>query len=139
VDHLLRIGYDHLGGYLRRGMREWFEAGLCFETLPQMSVHQLKRELDEKSDLQLLDVRTCEEWKAGHVPGARHIPASELAEPENSRGEARLDRSRPVAIYCGSGFRASIAASLLRRQGFAQVYNVPGSIDAWKAAGYLLE
>jgi hydroxyacylglutathione hydrolase len=137
--HLLRIGCDHLGGYLRRGMREWFEAGLCFETLAQMSVHQLKHELDAKSDLQLLDVRTCEEWKAGHLPGAQHIPADELAKMENGRSEAGLDRSKPVAVYCGSGFRASIAASLLQRQGFAQVYNIPGSIDAWKAAGYLIE
>ncbi|RYD35772.1 MAG: rhodanese-like domain-containing protein, partial [Verrucomicrobiaceae bacterium] len=66
----------------------------------------------------------------GHVPGAIHIFLPDLLE---HTGE--LDASRPVAVYCGSGYRASIAASLLKRERF-DVRNVPGSWQAWKAAGY---
>ena len=47
-----------------------------------------------------------------------------------------LDRQREMAVYCDSGYRASIAASVLRQNGFDEVYSVPGSMAAWRAAGY---
>ncbi len=130
--HLLRIGIEKVGGFLRKGMRGWIEAGLPFETTGQLSVHTLKQRLDAgRNDLQLLDVRRPDEWKQGHIPTARHFFAPHL--PEHL-GE--LDRRKPVATYCGSGYRASIAASLLQQHGFREVFNIPGSMKAWKAAGY---
>jgi hydroxyacylglutathione hydrolase len=100
-----------------------------------MSVHELKeRVVHGRDGLQVLDVRRDEEWQQGHVPEARHIYAPHLAERQRE-----LDRERPVAVYCGSGYRASIAASTLQRSGFREVYNVPGSIKAWKAAGYPMQ
>jgi hydroxyacylglutathione hydrolase len=91
-------------------------------------VHDLK---DAGRDLQILDVRSNREWKGGHVPGARHIF---LAELWKRCGE--LDKERSTAVYCASGYRASIAASILKRAGFADVRNVPGSWHAWKEAAY---
>lgn len=130
--HLLRIGIERIGGFLRNGMRGWIEAGLPFETTGQMSVHALKQHLDAgRNDLQLLDVRRPDEWKQGHIPTARHFFAPHL--PVHLE---ELDRQKPVATYCGSGYRASIAASLLQQHGFREVFNIPGSIRAWKAAGY---
>lgn len=79
--------------------------------------------------LQVLDVRAPKEWESGHIPGVRHVFLPEL--PRMCDG---LDRSKPVLTYCDSGFRASIAASLLQRHGFQQVRNLPGSWQAWKAA-----
>jgi hydroxyacylglutathione hydrolase len=46
-----------------------------------------------------------------------------------------MDRSQPVITYCDSGYRASVAASLLQSEGFKAVRNVPGSWQAWKSAG----
>jgi hydroxyacylglutathione hydrolase len=132
--HLLRVGYENIGGYLRQGMRGWIEAGLPFERIPQMSVHKLKQQIDEKDDLQVLDVRSNAEWQEGHIPTAEHIYVPNLRQELD-----RLDRDRPVATYCGSGYRSSIAASILQRNGFNQVRNIPGSMSAWKAAGYSLE
>jgi hydroxyacylglutathione hydrolase len=83
--------------------------------------------------MQLLDVRLPVEWDMGHVPGARYIFLPELA-----RKLDRLDRSKPVVVYCASGYRSSIAAGVLKRHGFT-VYNVPGSYKAWTAAGYPVE
>lgn len=132
---LLRIGLDNFGGFLRHGMRGWIEAALPFERLEQMSVHELKRRADArangKDDLQILDVRRADEWQSGIVPGARHIFAPYIRAHLDA-----LDRRRPVAVYCGSGYRASIAASVLQQEGFTEVYNVPGSMSAWNAAGY---
>ena len=60
-------------------------------------------------------------------------------ESELEKKLARLKKDKPVAVYCDSGYRASIAASLLQRNGFAQVRNVPGSWKAWKAAKFEVE
>ncbi len=132
---LLRVGYEEVAGYLRQGMRAWIEAGHPFESTPQLSVHALKARIEKEDDeLQVLDVRSDSEWEQGHIPSALHIYAPFLPERLGA-----LDRNRPIATYCGSGYRSSMAASLLERSGFRRVYNIPGSMSAWKAAGYPLE
>ena len=82
-------------------------------------------------DIQLLDVRTPREWDEGHLPGARYLFLGQLAEKFRD-----LDPDKPVAVYCASGYRSSLAASLLQAGGFKQVKNVPGSYAAWTAAGF---
>lgn len=124
---LWRTGFTDFGGYLAGGMSAWREAGREFSQIPQISVHELK----EAKDLTPLDVRKPDEWKGGHVPGAKHVFLGELREGMND-----LDRSTGYATYCASGFRASIAASLLKRNGFEKVHNVPGSWKAWTAANF---
>lgn len=135
--HLFRIGLDDVGGYLAGGMRRWIESGRSMASRPDLSVHELHHRIREGEDgdaLQVLDVRSDEEWAMGRIPGARHVFVPDLVHELD-----RLDRDRPVAVYCGSGYRSSLAASLLEREGFAHVYNVPGSMTAWLAAGYPLE
>lgn len=130
--HLLRIGLESIGGFLRQGMRGWIEAGLPFRRTLQLSVHELhERVTSGKDGLQLLDVRRPDEWERGHIPTARHFFVPHLAEHLEE-----LDRDQPTATYCGSGYRASIAASVLERSGFREVINIPGSMKAWKAAGF---
>ena len=132
--HLLRIGIENIAGFLRNGMRGWLEAGHPFETLPQMGVHDLHARLNDGQELQLLDVRADDEWQSGHIKGAIHRFVPKLAQDDSA-----LQKEAPIVVYCGSGYRASIAASVLQSHGFEQVYNVPGSIKAWKAAGFPLE
>ncbi|WP_099826183.1 MBL fold metallo-hydrolase [Oceaniglobus indicus] len=127
---LWRTGFTDFGGYLAGGMAAWREAGQEFAQIPQISVHDLKR----AGDLQPLDVRKPAEWKDGHVPHARHAFLGELRNRMTD-----LERSAPYATYCASGFRASIAASLLKKNGFDRVHNVPGSWKAWQAANYEVE
>lgn len=114
-------------------MRGWTEAGRPFVHLPQMSVQELKQHIERGDALQVLDVRSEEEWQQGTIPTAQHIYA-----PDLGQHLGRLESQKPVVTYCGSGYRASIAASILQRHGFSQVFNLPGSTDAWKAAGYPL-
>jgi len=122
----VRTGYTKFAGYLTGGMKAWDAAGLPLERIGQLSVHELN---ERKSSLQILDVRSPGEWKKGRVPGAQHIFVPEL---QNRMNE--LDRKKPTAVYCGSGYRASIATSILKPQGFNDLWNVPGSWEAWKKA-----
>lgn len=131
--HLLRIGIEKIAGFLRQGMRGWIEAGKPFETLPLLSIHDLNHRVNGGETFHLIDVRRDSEWKAGHIKGAVHCSMPQLFDKE-----LPFDRSAPIALYCGSGYRASIAASMLQMRGFTHVSNVPGSIKAWKNARYEL-
>ena len=73
----------------------------------------------------LLDVRTAAEFRSGAIPGAKNIPVQALAA---RTGE--LDPKRPVVVYCASGVRSGSAASLLKRRGFAEVYDL-GPAAEW--------
>ena len=127
----LRTGFTKFAGYLVGGMRAWQNAGLPFAQVGQITVHELKNARD---GLQILDVRSPREWNNGRVPGAQHIFLSEL-----SKRAGELDKNKPVAVYCATGYRASIGASILKQQGFAEVHNVPGSWHAWREAKYPVE
>jgi hydroxyacylglutathione hydrolase len=128
---LWRTGFVTFGGYLAGGMAAWREQGRRLARIAQMPVHELKASL---GGLQPLDVRATDEWAAGHIPGARHLFLGDLPDRLDE-----LDPDRPYATYCASGFRASIAASLLAAHGIEDVRNVPGSWKAWRSAGYETE
>lgn len=79
-----------------------------------------------KDGAKLLDVRTHAEHASGHIPGSQNIPLDQLGSRITDLG----DRARPVIVYCASGMRSASAASLLKRSGFAQVYDL-GSMARW--------
>jgi hydroxyacylglutathione hydrolase len=132
--HFAYVGLTDFSGYLSGGMKAWDNQGLPLEALPQVPVQKLAEERDQ---YQLLDVRSPSEFENGRIAGAKHKFVAELRDGVN--GELDLDRTQPVAVYCGSGYRASIAASILQRDGYQQVANVPGSMQAWKNAGFNVE
>ena len=124
------VGLDRrVAGILAQGMEGWLEAGLPTRSVPQMSVEELREEL-ERGTVTALDVRDGAEWSAGHIPGARHRPYRELQE----KLPAALDAQAPIAVLCSSGQRSSIASSILLRQGFKDVRNVTGGMEAYEAA-----
>lgn len=125
---LIRVGFTQLGGYLLGGIEQWENSALPLQSLPQVTVRELKRRAGQ---FQVVDVRSPSEWQSGHIPGARYIFLPELG--SKSR---RLAKTKPVAVYCDSGYRASLGASILQKRGFSAVHNVPGSWKAWTAAKY---
>jgi hydroxyacylglutathione hydrolase len=129
LTHLLRVGYDRIEGYIDGGMWAWEDSALPTDSLELIDAQTLAGRLSSDAGLVLVDVRSDGEWEAGHIEGARHVPAGLL--PQQLR---EIPRERPVAVICGSGFRASIAASLLKRHGYRNVANVAGGMTAWKAA-----
>ena len=123
----LRSGYRKFAGYLVGGMTAWDNAGYRLAELPQMTVHGVESCAEE---LQVLDVRAPSEWKSGHIPCATHIFV-----PEIRKRAGELIKSGPIVTYCATGYRASLAASMLQQQGFRDVRTMPGSWTAWRKAG----
>lgn len=91
-----------------------------------MDPHQLAAQLDQ---VQVVDVRYPNEWEAGRIDGARHVPVDDLADRADE-----LDGDRPVVTVCRSGDRSGWAAGWLREQGFDAV-SLEGGMEAWAAAG----
>ena len=131
VRALVRVGLDRIRGWLEGGMNAWRQEGLPIATLPQMSIPELAAALGRGNSVSVLDVRADGEWNDGHIDGAVHVHGGLL--------EDRLDEvprnGRPLAVICGSGYRSTVAASVLKRAGFEDVRNVPGGMRAWRSAG----
>lgn len=130
--HLLRIGYPPPVGWLAGGMLAWRTAARPLASIEQITVHEL-RERVARDEVAVLDVRQPAEWAGGHIPGATFVTGGELP--------SRLDDvpdARAVATVCGSGYRSSVAASLLAAGG-RRVVNVLGGMSAWDAAGFPTE
>lgn len=131
---LARVGLERVAGYLDGGVAAWDRAGLPLRRMEQIDVGELKARREEDPGLQVFDVRRPGEYAAGHVPGAKSFPLDRLAR--------KLDELPPqgrVAIICASGYRSSIAGSLLLHQRGAEPINVVGGTSAWIAAGYPVE
>ena len=128
---LARVGIEKVVGYLEGGILAWERAGLPLNEVPQISVLQLHQQLTEEPEsVSVIDVRRPPEWEGGHIERAALKPLDKLQKMLDG-----LDRAKPIAVHCKSGYRSSIATSLLKANGFAQVMNVVGGFDAWKAQG----
>jgi len=128
---LARVGLENVAGYLAGGIRAWDEAKRPLARTEQIAVDELKARIAEGAEVTVLDVRRPGEFQAGHIDGAVHLPLHEL-----EKKAASLDRNKPVATICASGYRSSIATSVLERMGFRQFSNVVGGMNAWHAAKF---
>lgn len=127
VTRLARIGADRVLGYLRDPDAVLAEPGRT-QRSERVDAAALAEMLAGPDRPEVLDVRNRGELAAGAVPGARRIPLAELPR--------RLDevaRDRTVVVHCAGGYRSGVAASLLRRAGFADVRDLAGGYAAWAA------
>jgi hydroxyacylglutathione hydrolase len=132
---LLRIGYPLPLGWLAGGMFTRRTADRPIDVLPQWTVHDLHWQLRDRTDLLVLDVRQPAEWQAGHIPGALHVTGAELTRRVDDL-LAGISSQRPIAVICGSGFRSSVAASVLKARGHQPVAHVLGGMTGWQAEGF---
>lgn len=131
VRYLIRLGYDNIAGFLNGGIAAWYMKALPVDGFDTISVQNLKDKLEKKEEVVLLDVRKKKEWDKGHIEGARHIYVGDL-----EKNLDKVPKECPVITYCDSSRRSSIAASILKKNGYDKVYNVLGSMTAWRNAGY---
>lgn len=127
---LIRIGLDDIVGYIN-DMDKLVNNGYENETVKQINPDELQNQLDE---VQVVDVRSYTEFDASHIPGAINFHGGYLADNID-----RISREKKVVINCESGDRSSIAASLLLKNGFTNVYNLTCGIKGWIEAGYKTE
>ncbi|AIE84260.1 MBL fold metallo-hydrolase [Fimbriimonas ginsengisoli] len=120
VMRLTRIGYDKIAGWLNGSIRLWRASGRPLFSFAQVSGARLADRYQAGVSRPILDVRTSGEWLEGHIEGSIHIPLLELS--------ARIEEVPfgPLTVVCGSGYRSSIACSLLARNGWTDLENVDG-------------
>jgi hydroxyacylglutathione hydrolase len=128
---LTRVGIEELRGYLAGGVAAWQKAGLPVLKTAQISPQELNQKLRTGSlrAADVLDVRREGEWQAGHIAEVECRALDTFP-----HGLPAMDRGRPVAVHCKSGYRSMIACSLLERAGHRNVLNLEGGFDAWHAA-----
>jgi rhodanese-related sulfurtransferase len=96
----------------------------------------IKRRLDSREKLTLVDVREDNEWARGHLPGAVHLGKGII---ERDIEEAFPDRDAPLVLYCGGGFRSALVADNLQKMGYTNVISMDGGWRGWTTAGYPIE
>jgi glyoxylase-like metal-dependent hydrolase (beta-lactamase superfamily II)/rhodanese-related sulfurtransferase len=125
-----RIGFDHVAGYLAGGMEVTELHRDLVRRMPRVTAPALAELLASPDPPVVLDVRALSEREAAKIPGSMHIPLQHLLEriAEVPHGP------RTVVVHCASGYRSSIAASLLERHGVPDVADLVGGMAAWKAS-----
>jgi hydroxyacylglutathione hydrolase len=129
VRDLALIGLDDVRGWFGPdAIREWRAGGGPLEPAEQVSALDAVERLGRREAI-VLDVRGQQEYEAGHVPGARHIPLGSLPH------RACELPAGPIVVHCATGARAAIAASVLRRSGATDVSTMAGGFQAYQMFG----
>jgi len=129
-----RIGFDHVAGYLEDGIRSLESRPDLTRTTDRLGAALAAERLASTARPLPVDVRTPPEHASGHVAGSVNVPLTRFAARLRD-----LPKDRPLIVYCAGGYRSSIAASLLQREGFSDVSEIAGGIAAWQAAQLPLE
>ncbi len=127
---LARVGSDNVVGYLAVDRDAAFPAELSdlVRPAPRVTVAELDRLLAEDA-VTLVDIRNPGEVEAGSIPGATNMPLANLR-----ARLAEIPAERPIVVHCAGGWRSSVAASLLRAEGFGNVADLEGGFNAWAEA-----
>lgn len=124
---LARIGFDRVIGYLDHPVEAMLDHPDGVAVASRLTAQAFDQRAQELADLQIVDVRNPGEVAAGTIPNAIPIPVGQLPA---RLGE--LNPAAPTVVYCAGGYRSSVAASLLRRKGFADVSDILGGFGAWE-------
>lgn len=99
----------------------------------EVSIEEVKKMIDNKEDIILLDVRDGEEYETGHIPGAINISRGSLDFKVNL---IIPDKNKKIIVYCGLDLRGPLATKSLNDLGYKKAVNMIGGLKAWKEAGY---
>jgi rhodanese-related sulfurtransferase/glyoxylase-like metal-dependent hydrolase (beta-lactamase superfamily II) len=124
-----RIGFDHVKGYLGRGMEALAGRPDLVWATERVSAPMLAEELAGAQPPWVLDVRNPREWNTKHIAGSTNIPLNHL---QQRIQEIPCDRR--IAVHCAGGYRSSIAASILHQHGITNLIELAGGLAAWEAA-----
>ncbi len=134
VRDLAMIGLDRVAGWFSTdAVAAWAAGGRSLETIRQMRPAELAEEL-ASGEAAVLDVRSADEWEAGHLPDVMNIPLGQL--PGRL---SEVPEGRPLILHCQAGGRSAIAASILQARGIKDVVNLTGGFGAWAAEGRAVE
>lgn len=126
VVRLARIGFDEVAGYLREPEGAFLTAPERVVRASRLTAPELAEALHRGVPPVVVDVRNVGELIAGTIPGSVNIPLAQLR-----RRMAEIPQDRPVVVHCAGGYRSSVAASLMRRDGRPDVSDLLGGYSAW--------
>jgi rhodanese-related sulfurtransferase len=104
--------------------------------IQEADFRDIKRRLDTRDKITLVDVREESEWAQGHLPGAVHLGKGVI---ERDVEQAFPDKDAPLVLYCGGGYRSALAADNLQKMGYTNVISMDGGWRGWTDAGFPVE
>jgi hydroxyacylglutathione hydrolase len=131
---LMRIGFDNVAGALDGGMEAWEASGRPLSRFETATIEDMARWIISGEEITVVDARDDHEWGSGHVPGAIHMYVPDV--PHHAHD---VPWHAPVAVHCGVGYRAGIAASLLEQAGLTRIIHVNAPFDDWAGKLHLAE
>ncbi|MDH5564479.1 MAG: MBL fold metallo-hydrolase [Nitrospirota bacterium] len=129
IIRLARVGVDQIKGFLNHGIHALASTPELIRPTNRMTVPHLQKHLMMADWPHLLDVRARHEWETRHIDDSRNIPLPDLL---TRLSEIPTDHT--VVVYCSSGYRSSIATSLLEHHHYSNIMDLEGGFEAWEDA-----
>ena len=123
AERLTRVGYDNNLGYLKGGIEAWRTYGGEIDTIETISAETFGERLRKDQVAATLDVRKGSEYEGGHLSKSLNLPLNEL-----SSRQGEIDPAKTTYVHCGSGYRSTIAGSLLKARGVDNLVNVQDKV-----------
>ncbi len=129
VTRLSRVGFDHVLGFLEGGFEEWEQAGKETDSVNRISAEELEKDIKGKY-AKIIDIRRESEYHAEHIEEAFSKPLAYIND-----WVSQLNSEEHFYIHCGSGYRSTIAASILQARGYRNFTEIEGGFKAISATG----
>jgi len=130
ITRLARVGYDHAIGYLKGGFEAWKRTGVEIDSIPSTSALEFSAIALSDPAINILDVRKASEYNSQHLEHAVSLPLDYF-----NSGMSSIDKSKTYYVYCASGYRSMVFASILKARGYDNLINVEGGFAAIRKAG----
>jgi len=124
ITRLSRVGFDNIKGYLKGGIKSWIELNKKTNSIANIKAQNFMS-LNSKFDINILDVRSQNEYLNGSVDGSLNIPLINLTDNLD-----KLNCNKRSYIYCKGGYRSMIASSILSLKGINNITNIIGGYDS---------
>ena len=98
----------------------------------EVTVDETRERMKANDAVRLIDVREDNEWQEAHAPGAEHLGKGII---ERDIEEKVSDKTTEIILYCGGGFRSALAADVLQKMGYRNVFSMAGGWKAWNESG----
>ena len=128
VKRLARVGYDNAIGYLAGGFQSWLEEDREVDQIKTINIAALKEVYNK--ELNILDVRKPSEYEAEHIDGAQNFALDYI-----NKQMSEVNKDTEYYMHCRSGYRSTVAASILKARGFEKLINIHGIFDEVISAG----
>jgi hydroxyacylglutathione hydrolase len=129
IMRLGRIGFDNIKGYLEGGMHALLTRPDLLKRTDRTTALTLHEQLSSADPPLVLDVRTQNEWNESRIQGSLNVPLNQLEERI-----AEIPRDQKLVVHCATGYRSSIASSILEKNNISDFADLVGGISAWESA-----